>query len=45
MAGNADDKAALAYLVMQVLLADEDAPIALTLKLTRFQQVWLNVNV
>ena len=32
MADNADDKAALAYLLTQVLVADEDVPIVLVLE-------------
>ena len=32
MAGNTDDKAALVYLLTQVLLADEDMPIVLALE-------------
>ena len=37
MADISDDKAALAYLLKQVLLADADAPIALALKQARVQ--------
>ena len=37
MADISDDKAALAYLLKQVLLADADVPIALTLEQARVQ--------